>query len=124
MVEMLAMLQEMQKRKATKSSARSIAFQKERDALYTTARKKAEASLRDGMASLDKARALVSDLRAKEVTQEATLNQFRVILAEQNACVQTLLGHHTEVIEDLSHLRAAQINEASAMCVTLTAVVL
>ncbi|KAM5531728.1 hypothetical protein V8D89_014577 [Ganoderma adspersum] len=115
MMEMLAVLQEFQKRKASKSSARSLAFQREKDALFTAARKKAEDTVRQGMESLDKACVLVSDLKAKEVSQEGALNELKMLLGSQDECVQSLLGHLNGLIEDLSHRRAAQINEASAM---------
>ena len=71
MMEMLAVLQEFQskpltvgftdvptltrlhsERKASKSSARSLAFQREKDALFAAARKKAEDAVRQGMESL------------------------------------------------------------------------
>ncbi|KAI1794679.1 hypothetical protein LXA43DRAFT_1059087 [Ganoderma leucocontextum] len=115
MIEMLAVLQEFQKRKASKSSARSIAFQKEKEALFAAARKKAEDTVREGMESLDKARALVSELKAREVSQEGALNELKILLGSQDECVQSHLGHLTWLIEDLSHRRAAQIDEASAM---------
>ena len=71
MMEMLAVLQEFQskllifgsadvptltclhsERKASKSSARSAAFQKEKETLFAAARKKAEDTVRQGMESL------------------------------------------------------------------------
>ncbi|PIL24300.1 hypothetical protein GSI_14053 [Ganoderma sinense ZZ0214-1] len=114
MMEMLAVLQEFQKRKASKSSARSVAFQKEKDALFATARKKAEDTSCQ-LPDSDKARVLVSELKAKEFSQEGALNELKILLGSQDECVQNLLGHLNGLIEDLSHRRAAQINEASAM---------
>ncbi|KAI0748497.1 hypothetical protein C8Q80DRAFT_1172159 [Daedaleopsis nitida] len=114
MVEMLTILQELQKRKATKSSARSAVFQKDKAALFAAARHRAEKAVRNGTASIDKARATVADLKAKEVSQEATLRKLKVLWEGHEECVQGLLGHLTGVVEDLSHRRASRIDESSA----------
>ncbi|KAI0707778.1 hypothetical protein C8Q76DRAFT_681482 [Earliella scabrosa] len=115
MVEMLTILQELQKRKATKSSARSAAFQREKAALFSAARKRTEDAVRDGIASLDTARATVADLKSKEESQDVTLKRLQALWDGHNECVQGILGQLTGVIEDLSHRRATQIDESSAM---------
>ncbi|RPD66477.1 hypothetical protein L226DRAFT_566906 [Lentinus tigrinus ALCF2SS1-7] len=115
MAEMFTMLQELQKRKASKSSARSAAFQSDKAALFAAARKRAEGAVRNGTMSIEKARATVAELRAQEVPHEATLSKLQALWQSHDETLQGLFGHLTGVIEDLSHRRAAQINESSSM---------
>ncbi|KAI0333591.1 hypothetical protein GY45DRAFT_1244518 [Cubamyces sp. BRFM 1775] len=115
MAEMLAMLQEFQKRKASKTSARSIAFQNQKNALFTNARKNAEKAIRSGTAAIEQARTTILDFKLQEVSQEGTLVSLKALLESQEDCVQGLLDNLNGVIEDLSHRRAKQIDEASAM---------
>ncbi|KAI0807768.1 hypothetical protein C8Q74DRAFT_88150 [Fomes fomentarius] len=115
MAEMLNILQELQKRKVTKTSTRSVAFHREKAALFNAARKKAEGAVRHGIASVEKARATIVDLKGQETSQEVTFGKLQSLWKEQDECVQRVSGHLTSVIEDLSHRRAAQINESSAM---------
>ncbi|KAI0362491.1 hypothetical protein OH77DRAFT_1416759 [Trametes cingulata] len=115
MAEMLTMLQEFQKRKATKTSARSAAFQHAKAALFGDARKRAEHAVRDGTSAIEKARTTIIDLKAKESSQEGILTSLKALWECQDECVQDLLGTLNGVVEDLAHRRAAQINETSAM---------
>ncbi|KAI0664725.1 hypothetical protein C8Q70DRAFT_8892 [Cubamyces menziesii] len=115
MAEMLAMLQEFQKRKASKTSARSIAFQNQKSALFGVARENAKRAIRDGAAAIEQARATISEFKAQEVSQEGTLVSLKALFESQDDCVHSLLDNLNGVIEDLSHRRAKQIDEASAM---------
>ncbi|KAI8989766.1 hypothetical protein BD414DRAFT_536147 [Trametes punicea] len=115
MVEMLAMLQEFQKRKATKTSARCAAFQTQKAAMFNEARKKVDDVVRNGAASIEKARATVLELRSQEVSPEAILISLRSLWESQHECVQGLSSSYNAIIEDLAHRRAEQIDEASAM---------
>ncbi|KAI9065375.1 hypothetical protein FKP32DRAFT_485507 [Trametes sanguinea] len=115
MVDMLAMLQEFQKRKASKASARSVAFQNQKATMFADARKRVDEIVRSGIASVENARATILDLKAQEVSQEAALISLKAFLESQDDCVQGLLSTFNGVIEDLAHRRAGQIDEASAM---------
>ncbi|KAI0647403.1 hypothetical protein C8Q79DRAFT_625148 [Trametes meyenii] len=115
MVEMLVMLQEFQKRKASKTSARSVAFQNQKDALFADARKRVEKVVCDGYLSIEKARATILDLKAKEVSPERTLTPLKALWESQDECVQGLLHDCNGIIEDLAHRRAQEIDQASAM---------
>ncbi|KAH9901466.1 hypothetical protein C8Q73DRAFT_246399 [Cubamyces lactineus] len=115
MAEMLAMLHEFQKRKASKTSARSITFQNQKNALSTNARQTAEKAIRNGAAAIEQARVTILDFKAQEVSQEATLVSLKALLESQDDCVQAVLDNLNGVIEDLSHRRAKQIDDASAM---------
>ncbi|KAI0723894.1 hypothetical protein C8T65DRAFT_91397 [Cerioporus squamosus] len=101
-------------RKASKSSARSAAFQNEKAALFAAARKRAEGAVRTGTTSIEKARTTVAELKAQEASPEAILSKLRALRESHDETVEGLLGHLTGVIEDLSHRRAAQTNESSA----------
>ncbi|KAI0780586.1 hypothetical protein BD413DRAFT_6231 [Trametes elegans] len=115
MMEMLSVLQEFQKRKASKSSARSVAFQNQKTMLFAEARKKVEQTLRDGTAAIDQARSTIAHLQSREVSQEGTLGALKGLWIGQDNCVQVVLGDCNKIIEDLAHRRAEQINESSAM---------
>ncbi|KAI0373006.1 hypothetical protein BV20DRAFT_938755 [Pilatotrama ljubarskyi] len=115
MAEMLTMLQEFQKRKATKTSARSITFQNAKSALFSDARKKVDKAVRDGTTALENAHAAIINVKAKEISQESALASLKSLWDSQDECVQDLVGNLSGVIEDLAHRRAAQINETSAM---------
>ncbi|KAH9852691.1 hypothetical protein C2E23DRAFT_885445 [Lenzites betulinus] len=114
MVEMLAMLQEIQKRKASKTSVRTAAFQNQKTALFSDARKRVDKAVRQGTSAIDEAHAMILDLKAKEVHQEGTLASLKALWGSQDDCVQGLLHNLGGMIEQLSHKRAEQINEASA----------
>ncbi|OSD08510.1 hypothetical protein PYCCODRAFT_1429570 [Trametes coccinea BRFM310] len=118
MAEMLAMLQEFQKRKASKTSARSVAFQTQKAAMFAEARMRVDDAVRSGIASIEHARTTILDLKAQEVSQEAALISLKALLESQDECVQGLLSTQNGVIEDLAHRRAEQIDEASAMLET------
>ncbi|EIW60266.1 uncharacterized protein TRAVEDRAFT_77599, partial [Trametes versicolor FP-101664 SS1] len=113
MTEMLVMLQEIQKRKVSKTSARTVAFQKEKAALFASARQRVDKAVRVGGVSIEKARTTMLDLKAKEVSQEAALTSLKVLWDNQEDCVQDILSNFNGIIEDLAHRRAEQINEAS-----------
>ncbi|KAL7283669.1 hypothetical protein ACG7TL_003105 [Trametes sanguinea] len=114
MAEMLAMLQEFQKRKASKTSARSVAFQTQKAAVFAEARMRVDDAVRSGIASIEHARTTILDLKAQEVSQEAALISLKALLESQDGLLSTQNG----VIEDLAHRRAEQIDEASAMLET------
>ena len=79
----------------------------------------------------EKARGILSELKAQESSQETTINKLKTLSEHQDVrlrscchvlalsyvkeCVHHILGHLTGVIEELSLRRAAQINESSAM---------
>ncbi|KAI0636630.1 hypothetical protein C8Q77DRAFT_515028 [Trametes polyzona] len=115
MTEMLTMLQELQKRKATKASARTVAFQNQKAALFAEARKRSDTVIREGAAALDQARATIADIRAQEASQDSMLSSLKALWESQDGCVQDLLGTLNGIIDDLAPRRAEQINEASAM---------
>ncbi|KAI0672870.1 hypothetical protein C8Q78DRAFT_685391 [Trametes maxima] len=115
MVEMLVMLKEFQKRKASKTSARSVAFQNQKAMLFADARKRAEKAVREGFSSVEKARATILDLKAQEVSQEGNLASLKVLWESQDECVQGLLRDCCGIVEDLAHRRAEEIDQASAM---------
>ncbi|TFK94782.1 hypothetical protein K466DRAFT_508833 [Polyporus arcularius HHB13444] len=115
LAEMFTVLQELQKRKASKSSARSAAFQNEKAALFAAARKRAQGAIRTGTTSIEKARTTVAELKTQETSPEATLSKLRALWESHDETVQGLLGHLTSVVEDVSHRRAAQTNESSSI---------
>ena len=112
MAEMFTILQELQsepiavlvsrwlndglvERKASKSSARSAAFQNEKAKLFAAARQRAEGAIRSGHSSMsvviracrdlaerctsEKARATIEKLKTEEASQEAKLTKLRAL---------------------------------------------
>ncbi|KAF9819753.1 hypothetical protein IEO21_01844 [Rhodonia placenta] len=116
MMEMLTMLQEFQKRKASKTFSRATVFHNKKNALFTDARKNVDAVVRDGMAYIDQCLAKISELKAQETSQENNFKDLSRLWENHEEIIQNLLGTYPTIIEDLSHRRAEQINEASAMC--------
>ncbi|KAI0822738.1 hypothetical protein BC628DRAFT_638191 [Trametes gibbosa] len=114
MAEMLTMLREIQKRKASKTSVRTAAFQNQKAALFSDARKRVDKAVRDGASAVDEARTTILGLRSQEVHQEGALASFKALWEVQDDCVQSLLHDLSGMIENLAHRRAEQINEASA----------
>ncbi|KAH9952083.1 hypothetical protein B0H21DRAFT_12919 [Amylocystis lapponica] len=112
MVEMLKMLDEYKKRKA---STRSVAFQSKKNALFDEARKNASAVVRDGVAQIEQCKTTVAELRSQEISQDKRLNTLLVLWKNQDDIIRTVIAAYPPLIEDLSHRRADQINEASAM---------
>ncbi|KAH9930749.1 uncharacterized protein B0H18DRAFT_134323 [Fomitopsis serialis] len=115
MLEMLSMLQELQKRKASKSSTRSVAFQTKKSALFTDVRATVDTIVRDGAAYIDQCKTRLVELKAQEVSQEKNLQSLSALRKNQEDTVRNLLKTYPTLIEDLSHRRSAQINEASAL---------
>ncbi|EPS96821.1 hypothetical protein FOMPIDRAFT_45552 [Fomitopsis schrenkii] len=112
MLEMLSMLKELQKKKASKSSSRSVAFQTKKTALFTDARATVDTTVREGAAYMHCKASLVA-LKAQEVSQDRHLQELSALWKHQDETVNNLLGMYPTLIEDLSHRRSAQINEAS-----------
>ncbi|KAI0718293.1 hypothetical protein C8Q72DRAFT_149746 [Fomitopsis betulina] len=113
MLEMLSMLQEFQKKKASKSSSRAIAFQTKKTALFTDARATVDTIVREGAAYLDQYKAGLIALKAQELSQNKHLQELSALWKNQDETVDNLRGMYPSLIEDLSHRRSAQINDAS-----------
>ncbi|KZT71265.1 hypothetical protein DAEQUDRAFT_724209 [Daedalea quercina L-15889] len=115
MLEMLSMLQEFQKRKASKTSTRSVAFQTKKNALFTEVRKNVDTIVREGAVYIDQCKARLAELKAQEISQEKNLQDLSALWQNQEDTVRSLLKTYPTLIEDLSHRRAAQTNDASEM---------
>ncbi|EKM55296.1 uncharacterized protein PHACADRAFT_94955 [Phanerochaete carnosa HHB-10118-sp] len=114
MLEMLAVLQQFQKRKSGKTSARSAAFHAKKDALFAEARKNAENAVKEGVAYIEQYRAKIAELRAREVSQDARLKDMSLFSSREDA-MRAVLAAFPPLLDDLSHRRAEAINETSEM---------
>ncbi|KAI0934769.1 hypothetical protein AcW1_006190 [Taiwanofungus camphoratus] len=115
MMEMLSILQEFQKRKATKTSTRSAAFQSKKNILFAEARRNVDAVVRDGVTFIEQCKAKVIELKAQEVSEDRHFKDLALLWKNHDESVRSLLGLYPSLTEDLSHRRADQINEASVM---------
>ncbi|GBE82146.1 hypothetical protein BKA93DRAFT_220662 [Sparassis latifolia] len=115
MIEMFTMLKEFQRRKSLKSSTRSTAFQSKKTAMFNEARKNAEAIVRDGITYLDECRAKFAELQAQQTSQDGRLRDLSLLWKTNDEAIRALLGAYPPLIEDLSHRRAAHVNDTSAM---------
>ncbi|KAF7799568.1 hypothetical protein EIP86_010805 [Pleurotus ostreatoroseus] len=120
MLEILGMLKEFQKRKTTKASTASNAFQTKKNALYTSARKSADSALRDGVAYIEQYQSRLADLRAQEVSQEQHLHES-MLLKETEDAMENLSEVFSPLFEDLSYRRVESVNDSSAMLEVHTA---
>ncbi|KAH9843169.1 uncharacterized protein C8Q71DRAFT_238058 [Rhodofomes roseus] len=115
MLEMFTMLQAFQKRKASKSSTRSVAFHTKKNALFTDVRATVDTLVREGATYIDQCKTRLAELKAQEVSQEKHLKDLSALRKNQENTVRDLLKTYPVMIEDLSHRRAAQINESSEL---------
>ncbi|KZT09610.1 uncharacterized protein LAESUDRAFT_512954 [Laetiporus sulphureus 93-53] len=116
MLEMLSMLQQIQKHKASKTSSHSnTAFQNEKTALFSGARKEVETIVHDGVTYIDQCKARIAELRAQETSQDDHFKDLSLLWKNHDECIRGLLGTYPSLIENLSHRRAEYINDASAM---------
>ncbi|CCM00005.1 uncharacterized protein FIBRA_02030 [Fibroporia radiculosa] len=133
MLEMLNMLQEFQKRKASKTSTRSAVFQNKKNALIADARKNTETIVREGVLYMHESfhasvttrthtgilldrnqfSTMIAELKAQENSPD--LNGLSQLWESQNDLVNDLLGMYPSLIDNLSHRRADQIDGTSAM---------
>ncbi|CAL1705585.1 unnamed protein product [Somion occarium] len=115
MLDMINMLKEFQKRKASASSSRNAAFQNKKNSLYADARKNAELVVTEGIAYVEQFRTRIAELRANEVPRDQHLKQLTTIMKSLDEPVREVLNVYPNLFQDLSRRRAGEINETSAM---------
>ncbi|KAJ3536925.1 hypothetical protein NM688_g6769 [Phlebia brevispora] len=114
MLEMLSILKEFQKRKATKGSTSSTVFETKKNSLFAAARKNADIAVKDGVTYIEQYKVKIAELKAQEVSQQQHLANLSLLAGREEA-VQALLDVFAPLLEDLSYRRADAINESSAM---------
>ncbi|KIP12349.1 hypothetical protein PHLGIDRAFT_98327 [Phlebiopsis gigantea 11061_1 CR5-6] len=114
MLEMIALVKQFQKRKTTKNSAKSAAFEAKKDALYTEARKNAANAIKEGIAYIEQYKLKISELKAREISQDHYLKGLSLFQTREEA-MAAVLAAFPPLLDDLCHRRAEAINETSAM---------
>ncbi|EPQ57889.1 hypothetical protein GLOTRDRAFT_36323, partial [Gloeophyllum trabeum ATCC 11539] len=114
--DMLCMLQELQKRKAAKTSTRSVAFQNQKKAIYADARKNAAAMVEEGVSYIEQCREQLKGLKAQESSYEKVFPDLMQTWKAHDETVRALLALYAPFFEDLSERRSEEINTASSMC--------
>ncbi|TCD70922.1 hypothetical protein EIP91_000828 [Steccherinum ochraceum] len=112
MLEMISMLKEFQKRKATKNSTRTNLFQNKKQAMYTEARKNADAVVLEGVAYVEHYKKTIMELKASELSAEVQLQGILATVTTLDDHVQAALSLYPSMFDVLSHKRAAEINDA------------
>ncbi|KAL4244858.1 hypothetical protein ABKN59_001441 [Abortiporus biennis] len=115
MSEMLTMLKEFEKRKATKTTSRSAAFQNKKHAMFTEARSNVDAIVTDGIAYIEQYKASLAQMHARELTKEKQLDELSLVFRGYEETIRSALSLYPPFFEDLSHRRARIIDDASAM---------
>jgi len=114
-MEMFALLKEIQKRKTAKTSTRSTAFQTKKTTIYSESRKNADAMVQDGIVYIESCKSKIAEMKAQQLAQENHLNGLSLHWKSNDETIRALLGAYPSLIEDLSHRRAAHINDTSAL---------
>ncbi|KAK7693982.1 hypothetical protein QCA50_003557 [Cerrena zonata] len=115
MLEMITLLKDFQKRKASVSSARNAAFQSKKNALYEDARKNAQSVVTEGVAYVDQFKTRIAEMKANELSKEQHVKQLSSIMKSLDEPLKEALRVYKGLFEDLSRCRAHEINETSAM---------
>ncbi|EMD38183.1 hypothetical protein CERSUDRAFT_72759 [Gelatoporia subvermispora B] len=124
-MEMLTMLEEIQKRKA-KSGSRSAEFQRKKTAIYDEARKNAGDIVREGVLCImivtnsrrDQVKAKIAELKSQEASLDRRLEDLSPSMQRQDPAsqdaVRTVFDTYAFLLEELSQRRADHTNEVSA----------
>ncbi|THH29584.1 hypothetical protein EUX98_g4607 [Antrodiella citrinella] len=112
MLEMISMLQEYQKRKASKTSARATAFQNKKQAIYAEARKNADATVTEGVAYIEHYKKTIIEIKAREASEEQQMRELSTISTSFDDPVEATFSLFALMFDELSHKRATDINEA------------
>ncbi|GLB34719.1 hypothetical protein LshimejAT787_0202840 [Lyophyllum shimeji] len=108
-------LKELHDRQARKASARSMAFQAQKKAIYAAARKTGQEISRSGIAYLEKVRAEIQELNAQEVSHEQFISDFQRLCVAQEESIESVLSEFPPLLDELAPRRANQANTASEM---------
>jgi len=101
-------------RKASKTSTRSLAFHKKAN-LFAGARKNAETILSDGITYIEQYKAILAEMRAQEISKDQQLSEISLLSRGQDDSFRAVMSLFPPLFDDLSHRRAAAINDASVM---------
>ncbi|KAG7448128.1 uncharacterized protein BT62DRAFT_992994 [Guyanagaster necrorhizus] len=112
---MAKFLQEYKKQRAKKNSARSVAFDGQKKALYASARKTAEEISRDGIAYLEEMKAQVMNMKQQEISYEKYTNGLSQLGEDSNEALIKLLAIYPLVKEDLFVRRRQALEIAGKM---------
>ncbi|KAI5116851.1 hypothetical protein M0805_006805 [Coniferiporia weirii] len=118
MEDMIAIMQEFQKKKSMKTSSRGAALTTKKNALLSTARKEADVLAREGRAYIEQCKARIVEMKAQETAADEVLKDAMRLWSAHEESFQSLLSIYPEIIEDLSPRRAQEINAASEMLET------
>ncbi|TDL24980.1 hypothetical protein BD410DRAFT_70773 [Rickenella mellea] len=118
MAEMISIMQQFHKRKSAKGTTRSAAAMQKKNAIVSDAKKKAETMARDGEAYLESCKAKISELQHQGNKAEDKLKDIVHLWTAHEESVHALLQVYPTLIDDLSPLRAKDINAASEMLET------
>ncbi|KAJ3824917.1 hypothetical protein F5880DRAFT_1556395 [Lentinula raphanica] len=108
-------MKEMQKRQAKKTTILSGAFENEKKALYSSARKQAKEMGQEGLVYLDNLKASVLDLKKEEIPFMKYLNEIEPLWKDREASLASLYELYPSAIDDLFVRRSQVIDDASGM---------
>ncbi|KAL1746283.1 hypothetical protein HDZ31DRAFT_62309 [Schizophyllum fasciatum] len=104
----------LQKRQKKKASARTIAFQNQKKALYNAGRKNVQDLFREATQLAENIRAQVADLEEQEISYEQQKDHFASLLKAMDQETEAVLGFST-TIEDLNARRVTIIDTCSSL---------
>ncbi|KAJ3970042.1 hypothetical protein EV361DRAFT_950927 [Lentinula raphanica] len=113
-------MKEMQKRQAKKTTILSGAFENEKKALYSSARKQAKEMSQEGLVYLDNLKASVLDLKKEEIPFMKYLNEIEPLWKDREASLASLYELYPSAIDDLFVRRSQVIDDASGMLAVRT----
>ncbi|KAK0463794.1 uncharacterized protein EV420DRAFT_1729367 [Desarmillaria tabescens] len=112
---MAKFLQAYKKQQAKKNSARSVAFDGQKKALYALARKTAEETSRDGVAYLEELKAQVTVMKQQEISYEKYTKGLDQFGEDSNEALVKLLEICPPVKDDLFVRRRQALEAAGEM---------
>ncbi|KDQ61151.1 hypothetical protein JAAARDRAFT_173720 [Jaapia argillacea MUCL 33604] len=112
--DLVAVLQEFQKRKAAKSSSRASTLQNKAKAAISQARKNADLAVREGIANIEQFKANLDELKLQETSQDKNIRDLTQLWQAHDTLTRTTLSLYQPFFEDLSCRRAEEVNAASA----------
>ncbi|TFK54623.1 hypothetical protein OE88DRAFT_1653027 [Heliocybe sulcata] len=113
--DMLTMLQELQKRKAAKSSTGSAVFQSQKKSMYAEARRNGDLVVQEGVAYIQQCKEQLKELKSQESSYDIVFPELMQMWKAHDEAVHSLLSLYPPFFDDLSQRRSEEIDAASSM---------